>query len=400
VYQQAVRARDLAGADLVMVYYWIQIRELSEVLPELERLPSPLLLGVCSHFELEDERRAPGLDTLNRTAGTVFVNNLGLYRELHPVLSAPLFYTPNGVDTKFFRPGPARQTHAGQPFRVGWAGSLTNQGRSHRGFDEFIVPAVASVKEAVLVTAVREERWRSRAEMRRFYQSLDACVCASASEGTPNPCLEASACGVPVITTAVGNMPEFIRDGRNGYIVGRDVQSIAARLRTLAQDPCLRASMSREARLAAERWSWNLQAERYRRMFRFCIRRTEDLKKIIQASAAESRKTFLLKAGAMARTAGTPWVWGSGTGGRSVAAVLDESGIPWRGFIDSDTLRCGTLVSGRPVRQPDVLCDSEPAAVIIASWAAADICAVLVESGRIEGEDFLVAPLDALAVGL
>jgi glycosyltransferase involved in cell wall biosynthesis len=398
VFQEAVTSRDLADADLVMAYYWMQIQDVHNVLPELDRLRSRLLIGICSHFELDGERRTPGIGMLNRTAGAVFANNLYLYREFRPLLSPPLFYTPNGVDTAFFRPALPGAKHPDRPFHVGWAGSLTNVGRKHRGFDEFIVPAVASVQGAVLVTAVREDRWRSRAEMRKFYHSLDACVCASETEGTPNPCLEASACGVPVITTAVGNMPEFIRDGQNGFIVSRDVQSIADRLRTLAGDQPLRASMSRQARLAAESWGWHLQAGRYRRMFRFCLVRAAELPEGTADMTLDPKAAFARQVSRMLRTGALPWVWGSGAGGQRVAVALNDWGIPWRGFIDSDTRRCGTLVAGRPVVSPEVLAGSEPATVIVASSFAIEICARLVESGHIEGQDFLVAPLDALAI--
>ncbi|HEX7830870.1 MAG TPA: glycosyltransferase family 4 protein, partial [Thermoanaerobaculia bacterium] len=104
--------------------------------------------------------------------------------------------------------------------------------------------------------------------MREFYQSLDVYVCASRSEGTPNPCLEAAASGVPVLTTPVGNMPEFIRDGENGLFVTRDVDDIAAKLRALRDDPELRARMGRAARVTAEAWDWRHQAPHYAEMFR------------------------------------------------------------------------------------------------------------------------------------
>ena len=84
--------------------------------------------------------------------------------------------------------------------------------------------------------------------MRDFYQSLHVYVCASRSEGTPNPCLEAAACGLPVVTTPVGNMPEFVRDGVNGFFVARDVDAIAATLRRLRDDPELRERMGHAAR--------------------------------------------------------------------------------------------------------------------------------------------------------
>ena len=86
----------------------------------------------------------------------------------------------------------------------------------YRGYEEIIVPAVTSLERVALLTAAREDKWRGPEEMREFYRSLDVYVCASRAEGTPNPCLEAAACGVPLVTTCVGNMPELVRHGVNG----------------------------------------------------------------------------------------------------------------------------------------------------------------------------------------
>jgi glycosyltransferase involved in cell wall biosynthesis len=155
----------------------------------------------------------------------------------------------------------------GRPLRVGWAGSLQNQTAEHRGVHEFIAPA-AEAAGAELCLAVREEKWRDRDEMLDFYHSLDVYVCASRTEGTPNPCLEAAACGLPVVTTRVGNMPEFIRDGENGFFVERDAADIAAKLRRLRDDPGLRERLGRAARATAEQWDWRHQAAGYDAMFR------------------------------------------------------------------------------------------------------------------------------------
>jgi glycosyltransferase involved in cell wall biosynthesis len=104
--------------------------------------------------------------------------------------------------------------------------------------------------------------------MLEFYRSLDVYVCASRSEGTPNPCLEAAACGLPVVTTRVGNMPELIRDGENGFFVERDVMDIAEKLRWLRDDPELRDRLGRAARAAVEPWDWRFQAVHYDTMLR------------------------------------------------------------------------------------------------------------------------------------
>ncbi len=264
-YQSEASEADIDAADLVLVYYWLQIDRLSHLKRAFERVRDRLMIGACSEYELHGRWRRPALRMLSKLPRAVFANNLKLAKELAEALGRDVFYTPNGVDTSFFRPAAAPPPPA--PLRVGWAGSLTNQTSAHRGVPQFIVPAVAAVKGAELCLAAREDRWRGVEEMREFYQSLHVYVCASDSEGTPNPCLEAEACAVPVLTTPVGNMPELIRDGENGLFVTRDVDDIAAKLRRLRDDPELRERMGRTARAAVEAWDWRHQASRYAEMF-------------------------------------------------------------------------------------------------------------------------------------
>ena len=251
----------------MLLYYWHQVERLRPLREALRRLSERLLIGICSHVELEEEWRAPALATLAELAGAVFVNNRRLRDEFGPALKVPVYYTPNGVDTEFFRPAPAPRLPS-PTLRVGWAGSLENQGAEHRGVYEIIAPAVASVPGAELCLAAREETWRDPEEMLAFYRSLDVYVCASRSEGTPNPCLEAAACGLPLITTPVGNMPELIRDGENGFFIERDVASLTEKLARLGADPELRARLGNAARATVvESWDWRRQAGRYGAMF-------------------------------------------------------------------------------------------------------------------------------------
>jgi glycosyltransferase involved in cell wall biosynthesis len=72
-----------------------------------------------------------------------------------------------------------------------------------------------------------------------------------------------------VITTRVGNMPELIRDGENGFFVERDIADIAEKLGRLRDDPELRDRLGRAARAAiVESWDWQRQAARYDAMLR------------------------------------------------------------------------------------------------------------------------------------
>lgn len=103
-FQEELTETDLDRADLIVVYYWLQVSRLNPLKEAFVRNRQRLLLGVCSHVELEGNWREPGLAMLRELPRGIFVINRTLYRELQTLLTIPMFYTPNGVDTSFFRP--------------------------------------------------------------------------------------------------------------------------------------------------------------------------------------------------------------------------------------------------------------------------------------------------------
>ncbi len=83
----------------------------------------------------------------------------------------------------------------------------------------------------------------------RFYAAFDALVLPSTSEGTPVSAIEALAAGRPVVATAVGGVPDVVREGKDGFLVAPGaVDELAERLSRLAADPELRARMGAAGR--------------------------------------------------------------------------------------------------------------------------------------------------------
>ena len=88
-----------------------------------------------------------------------------------------------------------------------------------------------------------------RADMHAVLNALDVLVVASSTETGPLVLLEALACGVPVVSTPVGQAPELLADGTAGLLYPiADSQALAKILLQLLDSPELRAAMSRRAR--------------------------------------------------------------------------------------------------------------------------------------------------------
>ena len=104
----------------------------------------------------------------------------------------------------------------------------------------------------------------------RAYRAADLLVLPSIwQESYGLPVAEAMACGVPVLASASGGVPELIEDGVTGQLVPRlDTQALARALREMAADPARLREMGRAARARAERLlTWSRSAERLERLY-------------------------------------------------------------------------------------------------------------------------------------
>lgn len=104
----------------------------------------------------------------------------------------------------------------------------------------------------------------ARRDVARVLAAADAFVLPSRSEALPTVLAEAMAAGVPVAATAVGGVPEMIRDGRNGILVGPgDEAALAAACVRLLTDVDTAARLAASGQeVAAERFDLARQAER------------------------------------------------------------------------------------------------------------------------------------------
>jgi len=71
-------------------------------------------------------------------------------------------------------------------------------------------------------------------------QAADCLLLTSRSEGVPQAVTQAMGCGLAVVATAVGGVPELIRDGQTGLLVPAESVELTTRaLQQLVDDPAL-----------------------------------------------------------------------------------------------------------------------------------------------------------------
>ena len=99
----------------------------------------------------------------------------------------------------------------------------------------------------------------------RYYQAADVYVHAAKADTFPISVIEAAACGLPVVATAVGGIPEQVIDGRTGFLVpAGDADAMAQRVVRLLEREGIRRLMAAEAQQTArERFDFRQQVRAY-----------------------------------------------------------------------------------------------------------------------------------------
>jgi D-inositol-3-phosphate glycosyltransferase len=101
-----------------------------------------------------------------------------------------------------------------------------------------------------------------------YYRAADVVVVPSRSESFGLVALEAAACGIPVVASAVGGLLTIIDNGETGYLVPhRDPALFAEHIDELLAHPTMAHAMGAKAAAKARDYTWSFAAARLRRVY-------------------------------------------------------------------------------------------------------------------------------------
>jgi glycosyltransferase involved in cell wall biosynthesis len=98
-------------------------------------------------------------------------------------------------------------------------------------------------------------------KMPEYYRLMDMLVSPSLHDGLPNAVLEAMSCGLPVVGTYAGGLPDAIVDGESGLLAPPgNVKALASAMENLLTEPGLRKRLGEQARIRVQE-KFTLQQE-------------------------------------------------------------------------------------------------------------------------------------------
>ena len=200
-------------------------------------------------------------------------------RAHYPKLRDRVMTIHDGVDTATFAPGQRRGDAMAMRKRLEIAGdrlvaAFVGSEWERKGLRP-VIEALALAGEWDLVVAGDGDRVRYKQlaeslavgqavhwlgvkpDVPIVYALADAFVFPSGYETFSLVTFEAAATGLPVLATPVGGISELIRDGENGFLITRQPDVIAERLRILGADARRRARMGEAARRSALPFTWS-----------------------------------------------------------------------------------------------------------------------------------------------
>ena len=239
--------------DLIFQMEFPRAIKFSSILdPKKTTLVAYFSVGYGNHMDY--------LKRLTKCCKHVLINNYECYHKYGDFDNT--HYISNGVDFDIFN---YKKDISKRKPKVIWTGSTKYH--KCKNYDTILLPLKEKLEKSGIDVEFNSTTLtgiiKTQNELCDWYNDATVYCCASSTEGTPNPALEAASCGCTVVSTRVGNMPELIKDGWNGYLCDIDVDDLYDKCMKAIDNVQLNYNMQKEIK----KWDWKRKVIEYYNYF-------------------------------------------------------------------------------------------------------------------------------------
>ncbi|MBZ9686387.1 glycosyltransferase [Clostridium estertheticum] len=198
-----------------------------------------------------------------------------------PFCNKPKVIVEDGVDLNLFKPINIERFKnvSNREMVIGWCGNSkwASGLEDFKGVETILKPAIEQlVYEGYPIKmyfADKNEKMIPHNEMVNYYSNIDLYICTSKIEGTPNPILEAIACGIPIISTDVGIVPEVFGDKQKQFILKeRSIQCLKEAIKKIVSESKIFIELSEENLMQIKQWDWSIRVVYFKEFFKYCLK--------------------------------------------------------------------------------------------------------------------------------
>jgi len=277
----------LAQPGTVLHAHWLPNGVIAAIIKRFKGNPFVLTMRGADEKLFQFALLRPVVKSIFKSADAVTTVSSRLKEEIENrfQIKAKIFYIPNGVDLPDL---PLRSSSG--IFKLLYVGSLIPR----KGLND-LIEAIDQLKDRSqlrlqivgsgwerdrLVNSVNEKKLGDTIEFLGAISPLevqskmlesDSLVLPTYFEGTPNVIKEAMACGLPVITTTAGGIPELVTHKKQGLLFEPgDVDSLTRHITYCMQHRDEAAEMGKNGRrfIVEERLTWENTAQSYLSLYR------------------------------------------------------------------------------------------------------------------------------------
>lgn len=196
----------------------------------------------------------------------------------HGILKKRISLIPNGFNGKIFHTNIDKKKVSELKKKLNLKGTIliTTSRLTRKNAIDDVIRAMKHINGTFVICGVGEEEGMLKSlakkegvadkirfigqvkyeDLASFYHASDIFIRPSLFEGFGNSFVEAMACGIPIIGTKVGGIPDFLEDGKNGLFVNvRDPMDIVKKVNRLLNKKLYRL-IKKNALETAKRYQW------------------------------------------------------------------------------------------------------------------------------------------------